>query len=104
MVTEQEIIQAYHAEPSLRAVAAQVGVSYSAIRRVLISAGEYTSPRADEINRLADAGRSVSEIAQELGCSEKTVSSFLPYSRGSYAVGEKSENAKRIHQCRMGKT
>lgn len=101
MVTEQEIITAYHATGSIRATAKQTGFSAPTVRKILITAGEYASPRTDEIKKLMESGLSVEEIARELNCTISAIHSFLPYSKGCYAVGEKTENAKRIAACRQ---
>lgn len=48
-------------------------------------------------------GLNVSDIAEFLKISEDTVRSNLPYTKGGCATGPKSENAKKIAQCRANK-
>jgi hypothetical protein len=100
MTTEKDIVATYVATGSLKATAKQIGLSEATVRKVLITSGEYTSPRADEINQMVDAGLSIKEVAGRLSCTVAAVQAFLPYSRGSYMIGEKTENAKHIADWR----
>ena len=78
-------------------------VSLQTVKRVLISNGIFPSKRAQQIANLNDMGLNVSDIAELLEISEDTVRSNLPYTKGGYATGPKSENAKKIAQCRANK-
>lgn len=72
-------------------------------KRVLITNGIYPSERAKEVARFRLIGMTVPEISKYLKISEKMVLSNLPYTKGGYATGPKSENAKKIAQCRANK-
>lgn len=100
MVTEKQIVNLYKANNSIRATAAAADICESAIRKVLITSGEYTSPRMVKIVELQKRGMTTKEIAAELGVKESTIKCYLPYSRGSYLFGEKSKNALRIQRWR----
>lgn len=78
-------------------------VSPQTVKRVLISNGIFPSKRAQQIANLNDLGLNVSDISEFLKTSEDTVRSDLPYTKGDYATGPKSENAKKIAQCRANK-
>ena len=78
-------------------------VSPQTVKRVLISNGIFPSKRAQPIANLNDLGLNVSDIAEFLKISNDTVRSNLPYTKGGYATGPKSENAKKIAQCRANK-
>ena len=51
-----KIPTAYRQHKSLRATAKSLDISYQTVRRVLIAAGLYTSPRVERIRELSAAG------------------------------------------------
>ena len=51
-----KILTAYRQHKSLRATAKSLDISCQTVRRVLITAGLYTSPRVERIRELAAAG------------------------------------------------
>lgn len=103
MVERDDIIECYRATESLKGTAKECGVSYQVVRRVLASEGIYTSEITEEINRRYCKGDSLEEIAATMHMSVKAVMMHLPYSRNSYAVDEKTDNAKRIAEWRKTK-
>lgn len=104
MVSREEIIECYGATGSLKRTAKECDVSYQVVRRVLASEGIYTSGTTEEINRRYRAGDSLKEIASAMHMSAKAVMMHLPYSRVSYVVDEKTDNAKRIAEWRRKTT
>ena len=78
-------------------------VSPQTVKRILISNGIFPPKRAQQIANLNNLGMTVSDIAEFLKISEDTVRSNLPYTKGGYATGQKSKNAKKIAQCRNNK-
>lgn len=103
MTTNQDIIDSYAATQSLRKTSAECGVSIQIARRILASAGIYTSDLTETINRMHSGGKSVEEIARHLGIRPKSVLAHLPYTRTSYVVGEKSKNARNLAKWRAKK-
>lgn len=89
-----DIITEYETCRSITQVAKKLGVSEERVRRTLITEGLWTSRSAEPIIRLFQEGKSVPEIAEKLMISEKTVQSYVPYSRGMYG-GVKSDTAER---------
>ena len=100
---KEDVIRLYEKTESMKQVRRETGLHIETIRRILIDAGIAPSERAEEAMRLYDQGMTVSQVAVALGVSEKRAASLQPYRRGSYAVGEKSENARRIVKCRSKK-
>lgn len=49
---------------------------------------------------MREHGMTVGEIATELGIGKKAVCSYLPYTKGHYAIGNKSKNALAIARMR----
>lgn len=103
MTTNQDIIDSYAATQSLRKTSAECGVSIQIARRILASAGIYTSDLTESINRMHSGGKSVDEIALHLGIRPKSVALHLPYTRSSYVIGEKTKNARNISKWRAEK-
>lgn len=102
-MTQQQILESYEITKNMSETARLLNVSPQTVKRVLISNGIFPSKRAHQIANLNDLGLSVSDIAEFLKISEDTVRSNLPYTKGGYATGPKSENAKKIAQCRANK-
>lgn len=100
-----EIVSKYVSGGSLKGIAAQAGVCYSVIRRILITEGVELRdcPQADTIHAMLANGVSVQEISVALGINRKTVESYMPYTKCSYSIGDKSANALRIRACRAHK-
>ena len=104
MITEQRILAAYEQESgSISATARRVGVSHGVVYRVLITNGIIPPGKAEIVAKLTEQGYTRAEIAKELGITEKTLKTFLPYDRHSYVVGDKTWNAVKIRRCRERK-
>lgn len=86
MTTADKIIETYKLRGSIKQTARELHIAEQTVRRTLVIAGEYTSPRSQEIDRLLEAGHSVDEIASELCIKQKTVRVYMQYTRGSYLV------------------
>ena len=99
-MTAEEIVALYRRLDSIKAVSKQTRISAQAVRKILVSSGEYSSERCEEICSMRALGMSIDNIAAKLGITRKTVLSYLPYTRNPYAVGEKTDNAKKIKQWR----
>ena len=99
-MTAQKIIDLYAQTESIKATAAISGLSPQKVRRILITAGQWTSPMADKINHLYAHGKSISQIASALEVREKTVIGYLPYSKGMYHADTPTRNALAIRKHR----
>ena len=94
----QELCEAYNESDSLRTLAAELNITLLKLRKLLITAGIFTSDICTEVNELHEQGKSVSEIMEITGLSRASVHSYLPYSKGIYNAAELSVNAER---CRI---
>ena len=100
----RSVVDKYREEDkSLRRTAAVIGLSETAVRKMLVTAREYDSLRKREIDGLRKQGLSVEQIAKKLGGSEKAIDSYLPYKRGTYAIPSQTQNAERVRRCRAKK-
>lgn len=97
--TYTDIITEYKTCKSITKIAKKLKVSEERVRRTLITEGLWTSRSAEPIIKLFGEGKTVTEIAEILMISEKTVQSYIPYSRGMYG-GERSDTAQRSEEYR----
>lgn len=103
-INRLDIINTYKKNKSIKGTSRITGISHQTVRRILMQERLYWNPRLEEITRRFENGETRDEIADALGVSVKTVSAYLPYSRGTYALGEKSDNAKRIASWRESRS
>lgn len=96
-----DIIAAYRLHQTIKRTARELGISEQAVRKTLITAHAWTSPLAERIQHLhVDLGLPVKDIASMVDMSPSTVSSYLPYAKGSYLRPSKTRNAEAIRRCR----
>ena len=100
---QDDIVAAYKESQSVNSVAKRFGIDFTVIRKVLISNGILPDDRSREIHYYTDQGLTVQQIANRLGVSKKAVMAHMPYTRGTYVLGDKTENAKAIQGCRARK-
>ena len=79
---------------SIAEIAKKLHTTRVRVQRVLITEGLWTSKRTRQIAEMRMQGMSIHEIAELLGKGEKTIQTFLPYSRGLYGRGETTESVK----------
>lgn len=101
----EEIIQRYSQGQSIKSIAVEAEVSYTVVRRVLITAMIPLREclRSHHIIDMLSKGKSIEDVADALHITPRTVKEYLPYTKCSYAVDPKSENAKKIDMCRSRK-
>lgn len=99
------IVARYLAGDSLRALSRDCGVCTATLRRILITEGVALRDGAAQAERIRILAQdhSVEEIASMLCLKPSTVSVYLPYTKGSYSIGDKTANAKRIARYRERK-
>ena len=86
--------------PSLRAVATELGTTVIRTRKLLITAGYFTSPTASSIQRLVAEGKSVDEIGKQLRLKSAAVYAYLPYEYHPYNLDQTTANADRHKRYR----
>lgn len=87
-------------ENSIRSVAVKLGLSRTKVRKILVTLGVIKSEITETAKKLKAQGLSLNEIADEMGVSIATVSTYLPYDTVIYNGEVKSANALRIDKYR----
>lgn len=85
---------------SLRSLAKEFDTTVLRIRKMLITAGVYSSELSDRVNALYEEGMTVEEIQRETGLGRASVHSYLPYTKSVYNMEEVSEETERIRRYR----
>ena len=85
---------------SLREVATEFDITHLKARKLLITAGAFSSDICDEIQRLKAEGKTIPEIMKVTGLSRASVHSYLPYTKVVYNAKELSLNAERLRKYR----
>lgn len=86
--------------PGLNAVAAEFGITALKARKLLITAGVYSTALSRRIAELAAAGYKIEQMMKETGLGRASVHSYLPYTKIPYNLAELSANAERIRLYR----
>lgn len=87
----------------LNAVAAEFGITALKARKLLITAGVYSTALSRQVAELYDCGVEISQIMKITGLSRASVHSYLPYTKIPYKLEELSANAERIRLYRERK-
>lgn len=86
--------------PGLNAVAAEFGITSLKTRKLLITAGVYSTSLSRQIAELAAGGYKIEQMMKETGLGRASVHSYLPYTKIPYNLAELSANAERIRLYR----
>lgn len=90
----EQIVSERNNGKSIAEIAKKLHTTQVRVQRVLITEGLWTSKRTRQIAEMRMQGMTISEIAKLLGKDEKTIQTFLPYSRGQYGRDETAESVK----------
>jgi len=74
-----EVCEEYRNTNSIKKTSKKVGLSEEKTKKILITAGLYTSDKHKEIKELLEQGKTIEEIAEQLKMSLKQIRVFLPY-------------------------
>ena len=88
---------------SLRAVCDEFSISIPKARKLLITAGVYSTTQSRRVGEFSAQGKGVEEIAMLTGLSRSSVSSYLPYQTFSYNMDECSRHAEDSRKYRARK-
>lgn len=88
---------------SLRSVCEEFGISIPKARKLLITAGVYSTEASRRVAELSAAGSGLEEIMAQTGLSRSSVSSYLPYQKASYNMAESSRHAADSRKYRERK-
>lgn len=89
--------------PSLRSVAEELGTTVIRTRKLLITAGYFTSPTATTVQRMRSAGKTIEEIGAALRLKPAAVYGYLPYDNLAYNLPQTTSNADRHKRYRATK-
>ena len=89
--------------PGLNAVAAEFGITALKARKLLITAGVYSTAVSRQVAELYAGGTRIDQIMKITGLSCASAHSYLPYSKIPYKLEELSANAERIRLYRKRK-
>lgn len=90
----KEIAEYYNQCGSIKGAARYFGISEQSCRRMLINAGVDVCENQKIVRDMLDEGKTLEEIADKLKISVKTVQSYLPYEKGSYAINTSGNKVK----------
>ena len=91
------------APPGLNAVAAEFGITALKARKLLITAGVYSTALSRQIKELHSRKMKIEQNMSATGLSRASVHSYLPYIKIPYNLEELSVNAERIRLYRERK-
>ena len=91
------------APPGLNAVAAEFGITALKARKLLLTAGVYSTALSRQIKELHSKKMKMEQIMSATGLSRASVHSYLPYTKIPYNLEELSVNAERIRLYRERK-
>ena len=89
--------------PSLRSVAEQLGTTVIRTRKLLITAGYFSSPTATTVQRMKREGKTIEEIGAALCLKPAAVYGYLPYELRAYNLPQTTSNADRHKRYRSTK-
>ena len=90
-------------DPGLNAVAAEFCITALKARKLLITAGVYSTALSRRIAELQSKKMKLEQIMSATGLSRASVHSYLPYTKIPYNLEELSVNAERIRLYRERK-
>lgn len=88
---------------SLRSTADHFGITIIKARKLLITAGLYSTEASRTVETLLRQGMDIPQIMAETGLSRSSVHSYIPYSRVVYNLSDSSLEAERQRQYRVRK-
>ena len=81
--------------PSIRDVAAAMDTTPLRVRKMLVTAGVYSTSLSREVQKLYEEGHTIQQIMDETGLRRSSVHAYLPYVKGNYCLPESTLNAER---------
>lgn len=100
---KRNVIIRYKTTQSIKECARFFKVSEGKIKKILISAGEYSNETSISILSLREQGYSGEEIKKMLGISNSALSCNAPYEKCVYNSDNPTKNALAIRKCRDAK-
>ena len=89
--------------PSIRDVASAMDTTILTARKILITAGYYSTELSRKVQTLHEQGCDVQQIMDQTGLKRASVHSYLPYTKGKYNLPDSTLNAERRRTFRTRK-
>lgn len=89
--------------PSISRVADEMDTSRMRVRKLLITAGYYSTATSREVQELYNQGKSIQEISKILDLGRSAVHNMLPYKKGIYKLADPTLNAEQCQQFQKRK-
>lgn len=96
----EKCVEEYNDVSSMREAAKNLGISVMKLRKILITAGAYSTVLSKEIATLYNEGEEIESICKIECMSRACVYSYLPYQNIVYNLPEKSREAKKQKRYR----
>ena len=90
--------------PTIVSVANTLQITPIKVRKMLITAGYYSTAMSRKVQALRDEGCSIQEIMDETGLKKASVNGYLPYTKGAYKLDEPSVYAEQGRTFRVRKS
>lgn len=100
-VESDKIVETYKKTESIRETARIHDMSCSKVRKLLITAGAYSTKKSIEINKLLDEGLSTKEVAEKLNISVSSVLNLSVYRKGEHNHIKPSKSALNNRKWRQ---
>lgn len=96
----KDVLDTYNRKKSIRATAAELNISQSVVRKVLVTYRVIDTPLVRNIAELRAAGMPNKDIADLLKISKSCVDANSPYSKGTYLIPSKTMSAIKMREWR----
>ena len=90
--------------PTIVSVANALQITPIKVRKMLITAGYYSTAMSRKVQALQDEGYSVQEIMEKTGLKKASVNGYLPYTKGAYKLESPTLYAEQGRLFRTRKT
>ena len=92
-------VERSEAVPSIWEIAKSLDVTPITVRKMLITAGYYSTKLSREVQKLYEDGRDIQEIMDQTGLKRSSVHSYLPYVkyRGTRKLRKLCPSAKNVY-------
>lgn len=88
-------VERSEAAPSIRDIAKVLNITPITVRKMLITAGYYSTKPSRKVQKLYEQGCTIQEITEQTGLKRASVHAYLPYTKGNYNLPESPLNAER---------
>lgn len=89
--------------PTIASVAQVMNTTPIRVKKMLITAGYYSTAISREVQKLHNEGRTMQEIMKETGLKEASIYCYLPYSKGVYNLNDPTLYAEQGRRFRTRK-